>query len=717
MRALPFSRSVLAALAGVAAPTGLDGQTDSTVRDTVTLAPVVVSATRRSESLFAVPLAVTTVPRDAWAGSRAVGLDDALRLVPGVLAQSRYGSTDVRLVIRGFGARGAGDRSNAGTSRGVRVLLDGFPETEPDGRTSFDGVDLAAASSIEVVRSNASALWGNAAGGVVSISTAPDDQHASLSAETAGGAFGLRRLALSAAGGAGPGRLGGTLTRTTSDGWRAHSGGRRTLVNGSVVTPVGDRTRLGVYAVATDNFFRIPGPLTAAQAAADPRQANATYAGRDERRHNRLGRLGVRLDHDLGPDAAAGLSLFASPKYLQRSERGTFRDFTRYHVGSSATLRAPTLTTRRVTGTLVTGADLAYQDGAILFYSLTASGTRGDTLRTDKREGALNAGVFAQQELAFGPRWLLVLGARYDVIAYHSQDFLAPALDADKSFRGVTPKVGVTWRRTPAHSLYASVGGGVEAPAGNETDPAGTFGQDTITGINPLLEPIRSTTYEVGTRQAVTFAGGALAGVSYDLALYETEVRNEIVPYRGGRFYFTAGRARRRGVELGLTLLARGGVSLQASVAYQHHRYTDYIVDSVHYGRPGAFADYSGNAVVGVPGWIYGVALRWAPWPSIPLQLRLGLQGAAAYFADDANRLKVGAYRIVDATVAAEPPLRLAPGLELRGFVTVNNALDRRYVASAFLNPDVVGGEAVAFEPGLPRNLVVGLSLARRSGR
>jgi iron complex outermembrane recepter protein len=54
-------------------------------------------------------------------------------------------------VIRGFGARGAGDRSNAGTSRGIRVIVDGVPETELDGGTSFDGIDLASAEHMEIV--------------------------------------------------------------------------------------------------------------------------------------------------------------------------------------------------------------------------------------------------------------------------------------------------------------------------------------------------------------------------------------------------------------------------------------------------------------------------------------------------------------------------------------------------------------------------------------
>src|SRR6201988_1287247 len=142
--------------------------------DTVVLEAGTGHPTRRTTMLFAVPVAVTQVKKAEWFGTTGYGLDHALSLIPGVVAQSRYGNQDVRIAIRGYGARGAGDRSNAGTTRGIRVLLDGFPETEPDGRTSLDGVDLAAAQSLEIVRSNASAVWGNAAGGVVSISTLPD---------------------------------------------------------------------------------------------------------------------------------------------------------------------------------------------------------------------------------------------------------------------------------------------------------------------------------------------------------------------------------------------------------------------------------------------------------------------------------------------------------------------------------------------------------------
>jgi len=36
---------------------------------------------------------------------------------------------------------------------------------------------------------------------------------------------------------------------------------------------------------------------------------------------------------------------------------------------------------------------------------------------------------------------------------------------------------------------------------------------------------------------------------------------------------------------------------------------------------------------------------------------------------------------------------------------------NRSYIASAFLNPDGVAGQPVAFEPGLPRNVVVGMTI------
>lgn len=701
-------------LVGTLAVAPLTAQQDTTraPRDTgavrLPTLDVTTTSTRSTRPLLDQPLAMTEVRPTDFRGLRGAGLEDAMRFVPGVLAQSRAGWSDVRLVIRGFGARGAGDRSNAGTSRGIRVVLDGFPETEPDGRTAFDLIDLGAVSGLDVIRSNATTVWGNAAGGVVSVSSLRRATRPYATLDPAFGSFGFQRWSVSAGAQPGAGDVGGTVTWARTDGWRDRSAGERLLVNTGVSVPVGAGNRLGVFAAGGYNQYEIPGPLTEAQVEEDPTQANPVYAARRERRFNRLGRLGAVYEVHAGDAHEVRTSVFVSPKFLERSERGTFRDFTRYHVGGSAIYRYRSALGSSTASVLSVGLDEAYQDGAILFYSLTEDGNRGPVLTTNKREGANNFGLFLQEELTLGERWHLSLGGRYDNITYYADTYLGDAPSGRKSFARVSPKLGATYRLGTTRSLYTSLGGGVEAPAANETDPAPTFGEDSVHAINPLLDPILSTTWELGTRRIAPEGDGWRLG--YDAALYLTSVRNEIVPYRGGRFYFTAGEARRSGVELG-GQADRGPVGLRGTVSYSHHRYVDYTVDSVHYGKPGAVADYSGNTVVGAPDWMWSAGVSYGPAVLRGVRAQLTAQGISSYFADDANTIPVDGYAVLGLLLAMDRVLDLGGGLGLRGSLAVNNLLDRGYVGSAYLNPDVVNGVPIAYEPGLPRNVTVSVSL------
>lgn len=701
----------LAPLAALLAPDIAEAQrVDSASADTTRLPAVTVTATRASASIFAVPFAVTVIDPSRYNAKRGYSLDDAVASVPGVLAQSRYGTSDIRLNIRGFGARGAGDRSNAGTSRGVRVLVDGIPETEPDGRTSFDLVDLAAASGIEVVRSNASALWGNAGGGVVSITTAPQFDAAFASAAQMGGSYGFLRTVLQAGAPLGPSSLAVTFTNTMQDGYRRHSDSRRALVNTSLTGRVGEATKIGVFLAAADHLFHVPGPLTMAEYESDPRSANATYASRDERRHNRLGRLGVTLQHEFSDSSSISSAVFVNPKYLQRSERGTFRDFNRHHFGGNLVYRNNYPMSSSVSATTTAGADGALQDGAVLFYSLTSGGTRGTEVRDNKGEGAQNTGVFAQQQLLFNGKVGVDLGARWDRIRYDYRSYIDPRLNDVKDFSRVTPRLGFNYRFGPTHSVYAAIGGGVEAPAGNETDPASTFGQDTVTAINPLLDPIHSTTYELGTKRLFAFNGRQLSVLSYEVALYDTHVTNEIVPYRGGRFYFTAGKASRRGAELGVSLSGASDLGISGALTLSRNRYVEYTVDSAHYGRAGSFADYAGNEIAGVPSLTYNLSAGRGFGANIPLRMEIGARGVGQYFIDDANTVEVPSYHTFSATLSTGKGITLGD-FSLGGFVTVENLTDRKFIGSAFVNPDVVNGAPVAFEPGGRRSWIFSVSI------
>lgn len=707
-------KSVLALAAGIAAPAlalAQNAPADSTDSATVRLPAVTVTATRDATSTFAVPLAVTLIGKPELQNKPGYSLDEAVSVVPGVFAQSRYGTSDVRLVIRGFGARGAGDRSNAGTSRGIRVLIDGIPETEPDGRTSFDLVDLAAASGLEIVRSNSSALWGNAGGGVVAISTVSVFDRPFATAQQIAGSYGFLRTVVQGGMPLGPASLAVTFTNTSQEGYRAHSDSRRALVNAGLTSPLGESTDLGVFVAAANDLFHIPGPLTMAEASSDPRMANETYASRDERRYNRLGRIGITLRHELSDASSISGLLFSNPKVLQRSERGTFRDFNRHHVGGNLVYRAGYRLSSQIAATTTVGAEGANQDGTILFYSLSPEATRGTELRDNKAEGASNAGIFAQEQLLFGERLGLDLGARWDNIRYDYRSHIDPRLDDVKNFSRVSPRIGVNYRVTPVHSVYAGIGGGIEAPAGNETDPASTFGQDTVTAINPLLDPIHSTTYEVGTKHLVTLPSRTFSTLSYELALYDTHVTNEIIPYRGGRFYFTAGKARRSGAEVSAALTGASQLQLSASLTASRNRYVEYTVDSVHYGSPGRIADYSGNDIAGIPSIFYSASVARSLGRSIPLRLSISTRGVGDYFIDDANAVEVPGYTTFGAGISTADGIFFG-GVSLRAFINVENLGNRRYIGSAFVNPDVVNGVPVAFEPATGRTYIVSLSVS-----
>ena len=645
---------------------------------------------------------------------RGYGLDEVLSTIPGVLAQSRSGNQDVRLVIRGFGARGAGDRSNSGTSRGIRVMVDGIPETEPDGRTSFDQIDLSIADNIEVIRSNASAVWGNAAGGVVNLSTVPTGADEGISLRSIVGSFGFNQLQVKANTNFQNGKLFTSLSNSNLDGWRDHSSSFRTLFNLGFVSNLDEATKLGIFLSGVTNVFHIPGPLTQKQFDADHAQSNPTYLQRDERRFNRLAKVGITANHKLNNANEISGMIFVNPKYLQRSERGTFRDFTRYHVGGNFMYTNSSELSSSVINKLVIGTDEAYQDGAILFYSLSPTNSRGDELRDNKREGANTFGAFVQDEILFNDKLSVIAGVRYDNITYYSESFISSGYGLQKrSFERLTPKVGITYRLSSTHSLYANFGGGIEVPAGNETDPSGTYGQDLVYLINPLLEPIISTTYEIGTKHIVAFENNnLLKNISYDLALYFIDIKNDIIPYRGGRFYFTAGKTNRVGVELGTSIQFNHGLSFNGSFTYSKNKYHNYQIDSVHYGKPGRIANYEDNNVAGIPDIFYYAGLTYQPRELNGTFISVSMNGIGKYFVDDANTLSVPSFNVINASVGLNKPVKLIGDLSFTGFITINNIFDLKYASSAFINPDIVNNEAVYLEPGMPRNFTLSISFS-----
>ncbi len=664
----------------------------------VELDTIVVTGVRGGGETLAIPLAVGVVGPKDFALSRQAGLSEALWGMPGVLAQNRSGSSDLRLTIRGFGARGNGDRSNSGTVRGIKILVDGFPETEPDGRTSLDLVDLGLTERIEVLRTNASSLFGNASGGVVNIQTAPVLSRPKTELGARFGAFGYRAASAELGTVFGTNQLWLSASGADFDGWRENSASRRRLISAGLTSDLGDSASLRLVASGVENRYSIPGALTQKEFRDTPTMADPAYLAHQERRENVVARFGASLSKSWSEHSLEVLAYYA-PKLLKRSERGTYRNFNRYHTGGGITYNwAPagwSLNPR-----VVVGLDEAYQDGTILFYTLE-NGERGDSLRTNKREGANTLGGFGQLTLDVVERLSLVAGLRWDEQTYLSEVYPAGATTAgakDKlALSHVTPRVGLLYRLSLNHSLYVNYGGGLEAPAFNEVDPPPGLGD---VELNPFLKPMVSATLEAGVKGVELLGDGQawVKSVSYSLAIYYISVRDEIVPYNGGAWYFSAGKSHRAGLEIGADVEIRYGIAIKAALTLLDATYDEYENN---------LGDFAGNDVPGIPNFAGGGRLRYQS--PFGLEAEVGLDYVGSYCADDAGMAKVPSYTLVGGAL----------GYTLRGVtetlsaqVGVQNVFNRHYAASAYINPAVRAGSPAYLEPGLPRNFFGGIKVS-----
>ncbi|HEY6109511.1 MAG TPA: TonB-dependent receptor, partial [Gemmatimonadales bacterium] len=270
---MPISRVWRALACGVGCLGGAVAhaqQPDTTSSTKVVALPAVsVSAARSTLPLARLPLSVQIVDRRQISGARPTwGLDEALTGVPGVYVANRYNfSQDQRISIRGFGSR------SAFAVRGIKVLLDGIPQTLPDGQGQLTNVELGNVDRIEVLRGSASALFGNAAGGVISLWTNPvPPQHATEDVRFVAGRFGRRtgrtwnkwQSTTSVRLGAGLAQV--TASRLDYAGERDHSAADLRSFNAHAQFPVGSAWSLtGLLDVGDDPRADNPGSLTLAE--------------------------------------------------------------------------------------------------------------------------------------------------------------------------------------------------------------------------------------------------------------------------------------------------------------------------------------------------------------------------------------------------------------------------------------------------------------------
>ena len=135
------------------------------------LEEVVVTATKRQQTLQEVPVAVSVVNAKTMEQAQVLDIKDLQTLVPSLRVSQLQSSANTNFIIRGFG-NGA---NNAGIEPSVGVFIDGIYRS----RVGSSLADLPKLERVEVLRGPQSTLFGkNASAGVVSVVTAKPDTEA-----------------------------------------------------------------------------------------------------------------------------------------------------------------------------------------------------------------------------------------------------------------------------------------------------------------------------------------------------------------------------------------------------------------------------------------------------------------------------------------------------------------------------------------------------------
>ena len=688
--AAAFTATLFAATAHAQVPAPQDSSA-------VEIEELTVTVTRTPAPLSRVPQSVSLLDARAIArGKATLGVDEALTDLPGVYVANRYNySLDQRLSIRGFGAR-----ANFGT-RGVKVILDGVPQTLPDGQSQLTNLELASVGRIEVLRGASSALYGNASGGVISFTslpTAPDPLGASLRFE--GGSFGLLKgvARISGRSGAMSGAL--SYSHTEQDGFRQQSRFDGQNVTGVIDWFAGGSTKVTFRgSVADQPLAENPGALDAAELAADRDSAPANNILRDAAKDVAQQQYSATVTHYAGNGAEYQVTAFYFGRTLDNPLASNIWNLIDRKAGGLRLQGSWPLGAGAHDPKLIAGTDLqSMRDDRTNYTPVPAVGPVTDTI-LDQREFVTEVGPFVQLSWPASDRWLLAGGIRYDAIHFTVDDALLADGDnsGSQTMSAFSGGGGVSYRVSPAFVPYLNLSTGFETPTTTELAIAESGGQ----GFNDSIGPQRARSFEIGGRGTVG------SGLEWSVALFTIGIRDAVVPYSevAGRSYFrNAGEARNKGYEVGLTWRPAAALALQGAWTHSNYRYADYVVIT----NDGAdTATFTGSRLPGVPVDYLRLGLR----ASLSARLWLDLDHtlSSEMYADDANTISVdgwgaGVSNLRFGWDGALGKTRFAP------FAAVYNLWDRTYTGSVTVN----GFAGRVFEPSPRRNFYAGMELGWR---
>ena len=643
------------------------GQQDSAT-STITLAPVILESTKLNTPRKTLSQALTIYDfADRQRYHQQLSLQEYLRQVPGLftLNANNY-AQDLRLSIRGFGSRAAFG------IRGVKLVVDGIPETTPDGQGQVDNLPLPLLERIEVLRGPASSLYGNASGGVIYMTTIDSLQGDPVRFATLFGSYGMQSYQAQQYIKNEKTKLLLFQTVLNTNGYREQSQLKQRQFNAKLSHQFSPTSELLWQLNYTSSPEAAdPGGLTLAEAEENRSQARQRNVDYDTYEKIAQFKTGLQWKKELMSGTEWNSYGFYSARDFYGKlpfERGGIVDLFRNYYGLGTSLKK-TKTNHR----WHMGFELSAQGDQRDRYE-NLNGDQGlQTLSQLEQFSA--AALFRMDEIAIGRSWIRT-SLRLD-----RQQIGLDNTTTKQEFISFNPGLGFYQPLGSLMGWFANISPSFETPTLSElsANPIGS------SGFNESLEPAKAQNYELGLRLNK-------GGSQIEAVLFYIRSTNEILPYEleafpGRSFYENTGATQRYGLELQWEFKWQ---QWDGELAFTQ---ANYQFDA---------GELSGNSLPGIPQQQAQLRLRYSTTSKWVFQLEG--QHAGRFYADNMNAVAIENYQVLQGQVAKTISF---PGGTFSLLGGINNLLNTSYFDNIRLN---AFGKRY-YEPAPTRNFYFGLRL------
>ena len=642
-----------------------------------------------------IPGGTEAIDAERFLTGRSSTLAETFFLSPGVIAQSRFGSDEARISIRGSGLQ----RTFHG--RGIRFSQDGIPLNLADGGFDMQAADPLSASHINIWRGgNALSQGSTTLGGAIDYISHTGLSAPGHSARIEAGSYEYLRARFAGGYTEGSKDLYFSLSQASQNGFRDHAeqSAQRLFANFGIRLRDDLETRFFLTAIHTDSD--LPGSLTKAEMEADPRQADTTGFGSvnyDNRRDFELFRFANKttfrdgentwdftaawtykdLDHPITPFAGV----------IDQLSNDLF-------VGTAFTNTGD-----------IAGRENRFRSGLSFSYGntnnavfLNNTGKRGALRnRDDQTATNLEAFVENQHHLTEGLALTTSLAAAYST-RENDRRFSNPAATPpfysppapgaltsyDDSYANIAPAIGLLYEENGTQ-WFAGYSRSFEPPSFSETVTA-----------NIARDAQTADTIEIGTRGTRSFA-------KWDATLYYSKVKDELLtltdPITLVSTTKNADDTIHYGIELGTEIDLLGSAWSDEDPAHRLVFRSAYTYGSFRFEDDPTYGD---NRIAGLPphlirgellwenaqGYYAGPTFEWVPVKS---------------FIDHRNTFSADPYALLGFKFGR----RVSEGVSW--FVEAKNLTDETYAATHGVIDNAGGVDQRQFLPGDGRSVFAGI--------